>query len=223
MGCAGWAWHCRGGSFFDIAHAGIGGSHVSRSFGLERTCPHPPGPRTARAGTASLPEHPGRISRTLASRCAYPALASPHHRPSCLAAALTEARLLRGAQIGHVTRSNTYVDERGRSVGMLEYGHADDAARAVRQLDGEDLKVRERRAAGERRRRCAADAFAPMLSGPAALAAWRAEASRGMGRPAPLGAAAALRGAEARPPWRGAGRACDGGGGPDQCALRWRL
>ena len=24
MGCAGWAWHCRGGSFFDIAHAGIG-------------------------------------------------------------------------------------------------------------------------------------------------------------------------------------------------------
>ena len=41
-----------------------------------------------------------------------------------------------------MTRSNTYLDERGRYVGVLEYGTYDECIRAVRQLDGEDVKVR---------------------------------------------------------------------------------
>lgn len=44
-----------------------------------------------------------------------------------------------------MTRSNVYVDDRGRPIGLLEYANESDAERAVRNLDGEELKVRERR------------------------------------------------------------------------------
>lgn len=46
-----------------------------------------------------------------------------------------------------MTRSNVYIDDRGRSIGLLEFANGDDADRAVRHLDGEELKVRGKKSA----------------------------------------------------------------------------
>lgn len=68
----------------------------------------------------------------------YIAFASDMPSPPCNTHSCTPLR----SQVAHVTRSNVFVDDRGRPVGLLEFSNEDDAMRAIRNLDGEELKAR---------------------------------------------------------------------------------